>query len=1040
MPPILIKGVHIYDGVVSDVEFEWEDVIKSFSWGLLMELPAGVFFPEIADLKGHLKDKGISKVFAFKTKVDNITMLTLQFEDNRGFLANNIALNLVTESDRKSVSRIIGPVLILKNYRRTLGIMKNMGTNNITKEEFKHLAQEQLRPLQLAIPIPAAPTPPEPESLPSSSGTAPRVWAAAAKERVQAQDTHYPSLQKLPGPVREAMPGSTAANTQPSPAAKSSASAHSAKSSSKVQCPVTPSPAQLGSHTSGSQGTQPHSPKKTAAPKADAAKGLANPERSLPVKCLSPEPELILSCTALIPKWNAGDLFTVGPTHLLRKAIAGAAPLLHYIVKAHFEFHGKGSMLKFKITDYKDRFLIKDSKEKCYNVSRMELKKEELAVLELRTAHDFAKCQRREVWDVGRLLDHIYKQHNFYRVSKRGSETGAEKPRCIRNLHHRSYLNHARSTNPERVHEEVLEFLKVFLDLMSNIVSDDMLARLKDTDDIVMIKAHREVFERFKFSWDRMDRMKRMSQTNSDELDLEQSLKRWEKQIEREELEEATGDAGHRAAGIALLSIIGSRFEQEEKLPEVGVKPEPEDDFTEVFRASAFKLSQDVRIPVLGRRDGKLVFMLNDPLAVKNQDLVHTGFDALSLILWDILNSFGQPNNFQHEAFSSLNAVKFENGQYTLSTNNKLRDEESPRNAFKLVNDPSMLLQVVQELIKKPPADDMEMTDHEIDRYEMKCEQLIRFNKALGHHILDDEDEELTSQGAAEALKDMRSVAGLAEKLCSFTSGKPELKLLKLLHDQVDNKRKGKGPSAFGKFTTRERLIGMKGKALRYMQDRLLPSLGSLKEVERNILAAHLARVPKKFLMLHDGDSTNATRGTYMDDESVVSDLEEDRDTTRDMPETPVSLAEEDVPGSAAVTKNPQDNLKTRDADVLQTCEHAAAMSAAEVVSTTGKEAVHQPVLETAMESQESTTTLSSSHSTTSSCRTWNFHQVASWLDEKGWEEYSSNFTDEEIDGGALLGLTMAELEKDLGVKKLGPRKNIYEAIQTLVSQAGHGS
>ncbi|CAE8626979.1 unnamed protein product [Polarella glacialis] len=873
---------------------------------------------------------------------------------------------------------------------------------------------------------------------PSSSGTAPRVWAAPAQERVKAQDTHHPSLQKLPGPVREAMPGSTAANTQPSPAAKSGASAHSAKSSSKVQCPVTPSPAQLGSHTSVSQGTQPHSPKKTAAPKADAAKGLANPERLLPVKCLSPDPELILSCTALIPKWNAGDLFTVGPTHLLRKAIAGAAPLLHYIVKAHFEFHGKGSKLKFKITDYKDRFLIKDSKEKCYQVSRMECKKEELAEFELHTADDFAKCQRREVWDVGRLLDHIYKQQFFYNVSKKGSETGVERARCIRNnLHHRPYLNHARSTNPERVHKEVFKDLNVFLKRMFNIASEDVLARLKDTDAIVMIKKHREVFERFKFS---SERMKRMSQINSDELDLEQSLKCWEKQIEREELEEATGDAGHRAAGIALLSIIGSRFEQEEKLPEVGVKPEPEDDFTEVCRASAFKLSQDVRIPVLDRRDGKLRFMLNDPLAVKNQDLVHTGFDALSLILWDILNSFGQPNNFQHEAFSCLGAVKFENGQYTLTVN-KLGDEESPRNAFKLVNDPSMLLQVVQELIKKPPADDREMTDLQLDVYDARCEKLIRFNQALGHHILDDEDEWLTSQGAAVALKDMRSVACLAEELCSFTSGKPELKqLLKLLHDQVDNKQKGKGSSAFGKFTTRERLPRMKGKALRYMQDRLLPSLGSLNEVERKILAAQLARVPKKYLMLHDGDSTCATRGTYMDDESVVSDLEEDRDTTRDMPETPVSLAEEDVPGSAAVTKNPQDNLKTRDADVLQTCEHVAAMSAAEVVSTTGKEAVHQPVLETAMESQESTTTLSSSHSTTSSCRTWNFHQVASWLDEKGWEEYSSNFTEQEIDGDALLGLTMAELEKNLGVKKLGPRKNIYKAIQTLVSQAGHGS
>ena len=66
-----------------------------------------------------------------------------------------------------------------------------------------------------------------------------------------------------------------------------------------------------------------------------------------------------------------------------------------------------------------------------------------------------------------------------------------------------------------------------------------------------------------------------------------------------------------------------------------------------------------------------------------------------------------------------------------------------------------------------------------------------------------------------------------------------------------------------------------------------------------------------------------------------------------------------------------------------------------------------------------------------SSISSWSVVDVCEWLSEKGFGQYSENFTKNEIEGEHLKDLTKEDL-MELGVDKLGHRKTILSLIEKL--------
>lgn len=62
---------------------------------------------------------------------------------------------------------------------------------------------------------------------------------------------------------------------------------------------------------------------------------------------------------------------------------------------------------------------------------------------------------------------------------------------------------------------------------------------------------------------------------------------------------------------------------------------------------------------------------------------------------------------------------------------------------------------------------------------------------------------------------------------------------------------------------------------------------------------------------------------------------------------------------------------------------------------------------------------------------TWSCIDVCEWLSENGFGQYAPQFTDNEIIGEHLTGLTKDDL-KELGVTRMGHRISIMKLIERL--------
>ena len=71
---------------------------------------------------------------------------------------------------------------------------------------------------------------------------------------------------------------------------------------------------------------------------------------------------------------------------------------------------------------------------------------------------------------------------------------------------------------------------------------------------------------------------------------------------------------------------------------------------------------------------------------------------------------------------------------------------------------------------------------------------------------------------------------------------------------------------------------------------------------------------------------------------------------------------------------------------------------------------------------------------------TWDAYAVIQFLRLKGFADYADMFSEEAIDGEALLDLTDEELKADLGVAKLGVRKSLLRHISALKPPDGLGT
>jgi hypothetical protein len=63
----------------------------------------------------------------------------------------------------------------------------------------------------------------------------------------------------------------------------------------------------------------------------------------------------------------------------------------------------------------------------------------------------------------------------------------------------------------------------------------------------------------------------------------------------------------------------------------------------------------------------------------------------------------------------------------------------------------------------------------------------------------------------------------------------------------------------------------------------------------------------------------------------------------------------------------------------------------------------------------------------------WTVDDVCTWLQAEGLTQWEEKFQEHEVDGACLLELTAADLESDIGVTKMGPRKSILRCIQKLL-------
>ena len=65
----------------------------------------------------------------------------------------------------------------------------------------------------------------------------------------------------------------------------------------------------------------------------------------------------------------------------------------------------------------------------------------------------------------------------------------------------------------------------------------------------------------------------------------------------------------------------------------------------------------------------------------------------------------------------------------------------------------------------------------------------------------------------------------------------------------------------------------------------------------------------------------------------------------------------------------------------------------------------------------------------------WDADRVSKWLVHKGFSELVSTFERNHVDGAILVGLTEMQLRDDLGIASIGKRRQILNAIDSLIHE-----
>eukprot|EP00930_Biecheleria_cincta_P060182 TRINITY_DN45870_c0_g1_i1.p1 TRINITY_DN45870_c0_g1~~TRINITY_DN45870_c0_g1_i1.p1 ORF type:complete len:1080 (+),score=188.17 TRINITY_DN45870_c0_g1_i1:78-3317(+) len=1079
MPAVDISCVHISEkGALSPVTFQFSEIIdEGMSYEKLLGIAPAAFFPgQGQQQRQSLSDQEV-KVHIVPSVANEFLLLTLRFPKIQGNpiyrQSNHTILKLVEDEWRKRTNLFVvyGPGLVVRNPK-SIG-ERATPNNNLDQQEFMNflkkadptifeqvLAQARVPALDdFALPAGSLAARPQGPAGSACAHAAQQLAQAKSKAACPAPESadHFPQLPTLQPKVKSGK-GEQLQQTSTNPSVKATAGASSCNSSGTCSKSGVVNNGS-GTSSNGCKRSDPNNCHATCKEQQSVGEAASSTDVSLhaphtkSIQCLCPNPQIALACPALFPKWNAGDIFTIGPKHLLRKAMSCAAPLLHHVVKAHMQLPQRSkSELKFQLLEKRGRHLKKEQ-DKSYGISCLSFPEYHGEDKFLKSWKEFDDSPCREVWDVSRLLDHIVKQNHFYMVHKTGSKTGPAKPLAIRNFCHRPYLRHARG-DPERCHLEVLEELHSFLDFVLNFVSDAMLERLKNKSvDTTLIEDHREVFKRLRNTCDRMERMR----DPPENLNIRKPLQSLAQQI-RENIHE-------QSVSRAVLSILGPRFEQEDKLEEVEPARQDDDDgFRQKIskKQNAFKEGKDFSIPVLSRA-GEVKHVIHDPLAVTHQDLVHDGFDALSLVLWDCLNNFGQKYNFMHKAFEAVKTVgtdKNVNCNIPKLMQN-IQEEKEPAQAFQTVSDPAMLLTVVERLSNGDDASHGKHGDDADDGWELcdlselceLCKKLRDFCYALNHHILDDEEEQLKAPQAAKVLTDMLKVAKNTAALCSlewreWRKDKPEVKLLEMLQKQLEkfNRKAGQSMSNYGKFRSRGTLKHVDDrKALSYPESRLIPNSDRLPADVGRILAAQIARLPKKYLGLCDEDTSDVLSGVgsseakdVLSDKESLKDMEDEQSLAVAQQFSSVPCGEATVNGSAISVPSffSASSSSLSFSSVLISSSPVSSGVALHPPPTSTTSSSHLPKTKSHHTEHDTMEPKDSIHPTVAAPANWGVAEVAEWLATLGFSQYCQTFKDAAVDGYALKTLSENDLKNELGVGIFGHRRNIATRIEHLFSVA----
>ena len=463
---------------------------------------------------------------------------------------NDLALHLVSKSwrEEKNVFQMLGPALLFRKAPKpSRSILKSpLGgapRQGLDLNSFWAAVRHILAPHGLQRPVPkAAPVtkfkakaiPPGPASLgsiPQSQNLGAAVPKAVPKPKLLASAAKAPAAKHIPK-MPPAPKGNNFLLLVDSDSDSDSKSPHVPPKKPEARPPVTctphlgaqaasvmavsdtPTPAKCAPLETIRPAPSPSSPDElrsvlTAEMLVSSARATSDSSAPGRLQCLAPSPNVVRRCPALVPQWNAGDMLTQSPIHLLRKLLQESTKFLHHIVLARFKSNDsskKNPSFVFKVSDRHHNIMEQTGEIRgIYGISGFRMidgRSQEF----VHSAEAFENSRLHEVKDLGRLLDHVLKRNKFYGASQADARVLA----IIRNsFSHRPYLRHA-SRDPNLVHEEVLQASSRFLSILLNLVDMEQLEK-KQNVETSTVKFFRNILASFKHSISRMRKMQASS-------------------------------------------------------------------------------------------------------------------------------------------------------------------------------------------------------------------------------------------------------------------------------------------------------------------------------------------------------------------------------------------------------------------------------------------------------------------------------------------------------------------------------------------------